>query len=381
MKSRVRRISDGRLWIALIVSILLTGVFFSPTKTTALTKENLNRDLLGTVKLLILDANGQIFGICSGTHLGGGVILTNFHCVGHTDLYGPDDTGQGLKNGETYNPDGVLGVAPQTDPRQIPKPTYYAHVVAGNPDIDVAVIKIFSMIDPKAKLPSSIPIPSVKLADSDKVEVGDPVYVFGYPGAGGDRITYTEGKISGFEDQTNDGKDDSFKTDAAINPGNSGGLSANDDGDQIGISTFNSPGETGPGLGGIREVNLAVPYVNQAIKIGDSTPQPLPSQTAAPSTPQPTPGANTQFGPISFGTDVKNGNLVGKSDTFDSGAKQVVAVFSFQNMRNGMKWGAVWQYNGQIAIDQRNDGTWSSGAKGSTGVSRSTRGSPMALMI
>src|SRR5689334_14847931 len=146
MRHRIPHLNATRLWIGLVVSVLLAGVFFMPGKgsaETAITKEALNRDLLATVKLLILDPDGKIFGICSGTHVGGGVIVTNWHCVGHTDLYGEDDTGLGLKNGDTYNPDGILGVAPQTDPRQIPKPTYLAHVVAGNPDIDVAVIKIF----------------------------------------------------------------------------------------------------------------------------------------------------------------------------------------------------------------------------------------------
>jgi serine protease Do len=374
MKPKIPRIDATRVWITLIAGVLLAGLFFRPgvgSAADALSKANLNRDELGTVKLLILDPSGKVFGICSGTHLGDGVILTAWHCVGHTDLYGPDDTGMDLKNGETYNQDGILGIAPQTDPRQIPKPTYLAHVVSGNPDLDIAVIKIFRMIDPKTTLPNALPIPSIVLTDSNSVAPGDDVYVFGYPGAGGERITFTKGTISGFEDQDGDGTDDSFTTDAAINPGNSGGLSANSDGDQIGISTFASTSESGPGLGGIREGNLAVPYVNQALKLGDSTPGPLPSQTVVAATPQATPGANTQFGPIAFGTDIEGGKLVNQSDAFDTGAKQIVGVFAFQNMRNGMKWGAVWQYNGQPAIDQRNDGTWNNGAKGTTGVSLS----------
>src|SRR4051794_12396353 len=201
MKFGIPKLNSTRVWLVLVVSILLGGLLFRPTSSTAatnLTKEKLNRALLATVKLLILDSDGQVFGTCSGTHLGNGVIVTNFHCVGHTDLYGPDDTGQNLKNGDYYNPDGVLSVAPQTDPKQIPKPTYFAHVVSGNPDLDVAVVQIFRMIDPKAQLPKSIPIPQMVLTDSSKVEIGDDVYIFGYPGAGGERISFTSGTISGF---------------------------------------------------------------------------------------------------------------------------------------------------------------------------------------
>lgn len=362
-------ITKTRVWIGLIASILLFGTLFAPVRTQALTKEQLNKGLLSAVKILIIDADLKVLGTCTGTHLGDGVIVTNWHCVGHTDLYGPDDTGMGLQNGDTYNPDGIVAIAPQTDPRQLPKPTYFARVMSGNPDIDVAVVKIFRMIDPKAELPTSIPIPAMQLADSEKVETGDLVHIFGYPAAGGDRITYTQGHISGFEDQTNDGEADSFTTDAPISPGNSGGLATNDDGDQIGIPTFATHADVGQGLGGIREINLAVPYINQVVQLGDATPQPFPTGTVSASTPQPTPAGTNVFGPVTFGTEVEGGKLTGQGTKFDSGIQQVIGVFAFQNMRNGMKWGVVWKYNGQVAIDQKNDGVWNAGVKGTNGVS------------
>lgn len=369
-----KKLNKTRAWIVLTVSILLLGVLFAPIHTHAITKEARNKALLATVKILIIDSELRVFGTCTGTHLGDGVIVTNWHCVGHTDLYGPDDTGLGLQNGDTYHPEGIVAIAPQTDPRQLPKPTYFARVQSGNPDLDVAVIKIFRMLDPKAELPANIPIPAMQLADSSKVELADPVFIFGYPSAGGERITYTQGIISGFENQTGlkdeNGEeiDDSFKTDAPISPGNSGGLATNDDGDQIGIPTFATRADVGQGLGGIREINLAVPYINQVIQLGDATPQPLPSQTISPSNPQPTPSGSTQFGAITFGTEIEGGSLVGQGTEFDTGTRQVIGIFAFKNMRNGMKWGAVWKYNGQVAIDQRDDGVWNKGATGTNGV-------------
>ncbi len=370
----LRRINKTRAWIVLTVSILLLGALFAPLKTQAITKEARNKGLLAAVKILIIDADFKVLGTCTGTYLGDGVIVTNWHCVGHTDLYGPDDTGLGLKNGETYNPDGIVAIAPQTDPKQLPKPTYFARVQAGNPDVDVAVVKIFSMIDPKATLPANIPIPAMRLADSDQVDIGDPVFIFGYPAAGGDLITYTEGKISGFDDQTKDGTVDSFKTDAPISPGNSGGLATNDDGDQIGIPTFATHADIGQGLGGIRMINLAVPYIQQVIQLGDATPQPLPSETISPATPQPTPSGGDQIGPITFGTEIEGNQLEGVGTQFDSGTEQVIGVFAYQNMRNGTSWGPVWKYNGQVAIDQRSDGVWDSGTEGTNGVSISLDG-------
>jgi hypothetical protein len=368
-KLMLKRINKTRAWIVLIVSILLAGTLFAPVASQALTREARNKGLLAAVKILIIDADLRVFGTCTGTYLGEGVIVTNWHCVGHTDLYGPDDTGLGLQHGDTYHPDGVVAIAPQTDPRQLPKPTYFARVQSGEPDLDIAVVKIFRMIDPKAQLPANIPIPAMGLANSDLVDIADPVYIFGYPAAGGELITFTGGEISGFEDQTGDGEVDSFKTDAPISPGNSGGLATNDDGDQIGIPTFATRADAGQGLGGIRFINLAVPYINQVIDIGDATPQPLPTGTIRPPTPQPTPSGNTNFGPITFGTEIEGNQLAGVGTEFDSGTEQIIAVFAYKNMRNGTKWGAVWKLNGQVAIDQRNDGVWDDGATGTTGVS------------
>ncbi|HET9495173.1 MAG TPA: trypsin-like peptidase domain-containing protein [Chloroflexia bacterium] len=362
--------SRARSLIALAVGTLVMGVLFAPGQGRALEKQDLQKALLSTVKILVLDPDLEVLGTCSGTHLGDGVILTNWHCVGHTDLYGEDDTGLGLSHGDTYHPDGIVGIAPQKDPRQIPKPTYFAQVASGEADLDVAVVKIVSMIDPKADLPDAIPIPAMTITDSSKVEIGDPVYVFGYPGVGGQRITYTKGEISGYEDQTGDGEPDSFKTDASVNPGNSGGLATNDEGDQIGIPTFNSLSPSGgAGLSGLREVNLAVPYVNQALQLGNATPAPLPTGTVRPSTPGPTPGAGSNFGSIRFGTDFVDGELVDEGTEFESGTSQILGLFTFQNMRDGTKWGAVWYYDGQAVIDQRNAGVWRAGARGTNGVS------------
>ncbi len=370
----LRNMNRSRAWVALIVSILLTGVFFpSHPAGAALEKSKIDRAMLATVKIIILDPDGKPFGTCSGTHVGDGYIVANWHCVGHTDLYGADDTGMGLKNGDTYNPDGLVVIAPQKDPKQLPKPTFIARVVAGNPDVDVSVVKIISMLDQKTALPSTLPMGVMTQDDSEKVNVGDPVYIFGYPGAGGDLITYSEGTISGFEDQTGDGEPDSFKTTAAISPGNSGGLAVDQDGNQIGIPTYQST--VGSGLGGLREINIAVPYIAQAKELGGATPGTTkPGITATPG-PQATPGGtNSPFGPLTFGTDVQSGKLVSEGTAFPTGTAQIIGAFPFQGMRNGMKWGWVWQYNGKTVIDSRNKATWEDGASGVTAVQLSNDG-------
>src|ERR1700712_4212254 len=105
----IKRINKTRAWVILTVKILAFGTLLNPIQTKAnIPDESLQRDLLGAVEIFIVDADMKALGSCTGTYLGGGVIVTNCHCVGHTDLYGPDDTGLGLKNGDTYNPDGIV---------------------------------------------------------------------------------------------------------------------------------------------------------------------------------------------------------------------------------------------------------------------------------
>lgn len=360
------RINGTRVWVALTVATLALGALFPTQPSAALTKEQRQKALLSAVKILIVDADLKAFARCSGTHVGNGFIITNWHCVGQTDLYGPDDTGLGLRNGETYHPEGVVVIAPQKDPKQVPKPTYFARVVSGTPDLDIAIVKIFQMLDQKSKLPSTIPITTMTLGDSDKVDLGDPISIIGYPSAGGERVTYTEGRISGYEDQNEDGTPDSFKTDASINPGNSGGLAIDDAGNQIGIPTFGSNAGGGPGLGGVREINLAVPYLKQAQGVAAATPG---ANNKGNPGPLPTPGTGGgPFGPVVFGTEVRNGNVSNRGTNFPPGTKGVVGVFAFQGMKNGSKWGAVWQYNGKTVVDNRSKNKWDAGAKGSNGV-------------
>jgi serine protease Do len=103
---------------------------------------------------------------------------------------------------------------------------FTAKVVGRDPKSDIAVVKV-----------SADDLPTVPLADSDKVEVGDVVLAIGNPFGVGQ--TVTKGIVSatgrggmGIEDY-----EDFIQTDAAINPGNSGGALVDIDGRLIGINT------------------------------------------------------------------------------------------------------------------------------------------------
>ncbi len=80
-------------------------------------------------------------------------------------------------------------------------------------------------------------LPSLKLADSDQVHVGQLALAFGSPL--GLENTVTMGVISSTQRQLNSATPVVYlQTDAAINPGNSGGPLVNIEGDVIGMNTM-----------------------------------------------------------------------------------------------------------------------------------------------
>ncbi|GAB4264321.1 S1C family serine protease [Thermincola ferriacetica] len=103
-----------------------------------------------------------------------------------------------------------------------------ARVIGADEELDLALIKV----NPKGALPT------LKLGDSDRIQVGDWVIAIGNP-YGLDH-TVTVGVISAKGRPVNiSGKEykNLLQTDAAINPGNSGGPLLNTGGEVIGINT------------------------------------------------------------------------------------------------------------------------------------------------
>lgn len=108
---------------------------------------------------------------------------------------------------------------------------FKAEVVGSDPELDVAVLRIMG---------NSESLPTVKLGDSDKVEIGDWAIAIGNPL--GLQHTVTVGIISALDrdvPRPDQGGyfHDIVQTDAAINPGNSGGPLVNAKGEVIGINT------------------------------------------------------------------------------------------------------------------------------------------------
>lgn len=74
----------------------------------------------------------------------------------------------------------------------------------------------------------------------DTAEIGDRLSILGYPGAGGETLTVTEGIISGFE---LDGGNRYIKSSAKLERGNSGGAAVKDSGCVVGIPSFVQRGQ------------------------------------------------------------------------------------------------------------------------------------------
>jgi S1-C subfamily serine protease len=140
---------------------------------------------------------------------------------------------------------------------------YAATVVGGDPDTDLAVIRLLEK-------PAG-PLTVIPLGDSDKLVVGQKVLAIGNP-FGLDR-TLTTGVISGLQRpiraQNRRLIEGAIQTDASINPGNSGGPLLDSHGRMIGInSQILSPSGTSAGVGFAVPVSIAKRVVPQILQSG-----------------------------------------------------------------------------------------------------------------
>ncbi|HET8657231.1 MAG TPA: trypsin-like peptidase domain-containing protein [Longimicrobiaceae bacterium] len=145
------------------------------------------------------------------------------------------------------------------------KREFDAKVVGHDPNTDVAVIKI----DGKN-------LPTVKLGDSDALQIGDWVLALGYPMDLGETVTAgivsAKGKYIGINGENKSAQaplEHFIQTDAAINPGNSGGPLINLRGEVVGInSAIASPTGAYSGYGFAVPIQLAKRVADDLIRYG-----------------------------------------------------------------------------------------------------------------
>ncbi len=320
------------LWLMVV---LLPVVALVPTAHALPNQEDLNNAILSTV--LVYTPMGQQGGSTgSGSIVDArGLILTNFHVVGD------------VQSGQLYNEGGWAAIAVTRNPRQPAVPLFWAQVVRGDPNLDLALLRVAEDID-ENPLRGCLTLPTYEVGDSDQVDIGEELAIIGFPGIGGNSVTFTAGRVSGFESDPNSDVVALIKTDAEINPGNSGGSAVADDGSLIGVPTYTSEGQQGRQgkLGLVRPINLSeevlasLPSVGVPGCSGGSTNTPPPQTPQTPSTPN-TEGAVAMLG---FNLDPDEEDFIASAP---GGITELYGHFSYSDIDASTPLAAQWFRDGQ----------------------------------
>ncbi len=360
-------------WSAvLVIAVMLLQA--SPATAQQWNRSAVKRALQATVLVLVPDDNGDLYDSGSGTVLDAerGIILTNYHVLGDTD------------SGELYNRDGLAYIAVNpTDLRGAPVIKYVAKMVQGTPDLDLAVVRVTGLADDEnTPLPKNLGLVSVDRGNSEDLLPGDPLAVIGFPGLGGSTVTFTDGVVSGFLDENDDGVYEWIKTDTEVNPGNSGGLAIDQQGDFIGVPTAGySCADVAGKISLIRPGTLALDYYDRAV-MGQETDSNTDNNTGRstggklgvggvatrPSRETNTPSEDV-FGPITFAAGVTDDDQPVDTGNAFVEVGEVYAFFSVTGLSEGTAWRTRWLLEGQQVLNE--DQTWEGGDTPSTWVSLS----------
>ncbi len=162
-------------------------------------------------------------------HLSGNLSYTGIDPNSRPKLK-PDEEGQGTGTAFVVHPDGYLMTCQHVVEGAskievaIGGKTYEATVLDADEVRDIALIRI-----------AATGLPTLPLANSDAVELGEEVRAIGFPLSSilGDNVKQTRGTISGIN--TDEGQK-VLQIDAGINPGNSGGPLVNERGEVVGVN-------------------------------------------------------------------------------------------------------------------------------------------------
>ena len=315
-----------------------------------------------------------------------GIILTNCHVAN------PRAMGMSSPSADR------LGISVTDRSDEPPAVTYFAEVVAQNPRLDLAVLRIVA--DAHGRRTGQLDLPSIPLGDSDQLGLGEQLAIIGYPGIGGETITFTSGNVSGFSKEGSIARG-WIKTDATIAGGNSGGTAVNQTGQLVGVPTQaaagsgitpvdarpvldtnrdgrvdsrDTPMAIGGFINGLRPINLAIPLLEEA---GMDVQQAraargraiLPGRgMSGPAMPK----AEAKFSDLLFSARVTDdGRSIHPTSRIPSGLDTVYATFEHAGIERGTPWSVVWMTDGKVIIEQKD--TWDEEAYGRKVVKVSNR--------
>ncbi len=181
--------------IAIIVFLLFCTINTAPAQTTMPAEDIAEKALAATVYLEMKDTNGKTLGIGSGFFVKPNLIATNYHVIEGA----AKGTAKLVGKFTRYNIEGVTS----TDKTN-----------------DLALLKV-----------TAYGIKPLSLGDSDKVRIGETVYVAGNPK--GLEGTFSDGIISSRRDKLTKER---LQMTAPISPGSSGGPVLSKKGEVIGVS-------------------------------------------------------------------------------------------------------------------------------------------------
>jgi serine protease Do len=388
METNMKLQKTNQIWFMLVALVMVTlacgadipvqpvptqapQVQATPVPQNPVTPINIGQS--GSSRIELIAATVQIYGLVSKNgeltpvYSGSGTIISPTGLI-VTNAHVASPASQGDTESE---PDALaIGLMDQED--QPPVFLYYAKVKAVDGYLDLAVIQITSTMDGANVDPNSLNLPFVSLGNSDDLHVGDHINIFGFPGIGGDTITFTDGSVSGFTKEEGIGDRAWIKTDATIAGGNSGGLAASDAGFIIGVPTTASAGTggnvtdcrviqdtNGDGvldsrdtcipiggfINGLRPINLVLPLLKAA-----QSGQQYASPFGGPSQPVASGSGHESFNQVAWytgtgGADCQLGDPV---NSFPSSTYSVAAAFDFSGMTDGESWAEKWTVGGEV---------------------------------
>lgn len=322
-----------------------------------------------------------------------GIILTNCHVAN------PHAMGMSSPKADRL----AIALTERSD--RAPAISYFADLVNYEPSLDLAVLRIIA--DAQGRRVNNLNLPCVPLGNSDELDLGHKLAILGYPGIGGETVTFTSGNVSGFTSES--GVRDHrawIKTDATISGGNSGGTAVNESGQLVGVPTQaaagtgvtpvdarpvldtnndgrvdrrDTPMAIGGFINGLRPVNLAIPLLEDAgMRIGDRRSQPL-AEALPQHEPQRSSGfdwsrkiESPEFQHLVFSQDLtEDGRPINPAQHIKEPVAEIFATFEYDGMRNGQPWSAVWINSGNIIIEQKEP--WDDGEQGTKTVKLSNR--------
>ena len=246
-----------KLLLLLIAAlVILPGA--AQAQTDSLSRAEINRISNSVVLVLALDSNGNPSASGSGTIVAAsGLIYTNRHVVeGASDF-------------------AILTQESVGEPAKL---AYYATPILIHPDVDFAELQIDRDVNGRTINANSLNLSVITLANSS-ADIGDRIFVFGYPSLGDAHLVMTSGSVTTIENDTLNGARIPYwyQTDAQISPGNSGGLVVNSAGEMIGIPTeVRSEERTLGRLGSI----LTMSAISAALASQQSVDLPAPARSA-----------------------------------------------------------------------------------------------------